>query len=62
MGFLMNDAECAVDLAVGQELRNLPTVTTIAGLREQYAKAIFARVKPQNKLVALEIGCLCQPL
>jgi hypothetical protein len=58
----VNDAAYAVDLAVGHNLQTMPTVTNRSGLREQYAKVIFKRVKQQKKLVVRDIGYLCQPL
>ena len=60
----MNDAEYAVDIAIGRKLRLKPTVTSSGAnsLREKWAKKVFQRVKPQGALIALDVGFLCQPL
>lgn len=59
----VNDAACAIDLAIGRKLQLTVTVTgTGSALRESYAKAIFQRVKPTGKIMAIGVGALCQPL
>jgi hypothetical protein len=59
----VNDAACAIDLAIGRKLQLAGTVTgTGRTLRESYAKAIFQRVKPTGKITAIGVGALCQPL
>jgi hypothetical protein len=62
----VNDAEFAIDLAMGQMMELHEDVAaasnTEATLSREIAQAIFQRVKPTGKLVVVEVGQLCQPL